>query len=52
MYVWFDFNNFNSFIESKMLPDARKLEKVVPVYKKYDKKDKSNYRPISIYLNT
>ena len=31
-----------------MLPDELKLAEVVPVYKKNNKKDKSNYRPISI----
>ena len=34
-----------------MFPDELKLAEVVPVYKKNDKKDKSNYRPISILSN-
>ena len=34
-----------------MLPDELKLAEVIPVYKKNDKKDKSNYRPISILSN-
>ena len=34
-----------------MFPDKLKLAEVVPVYKKNDKKDKSNYRPISILSN-
>ena len=34
-----------------MFLDELKLAEVVPVYKKNDKKDKSNYRPISILSN-
>ena len=34
-----------------MFPDELKLAEVVPVYKKNDKKDKSNYRPIIILPN-
>ena len=34
-----------------MFPDKLKLAEVVPVFKKNDKKDKINYRPISILLN-
>ena len=34
-----------------MFPDELKLAEVVPVYKKNDEKDKSNYRPISILSN-
>ena len=44
-------NNFNSCIESVMFPDKLKLAEVVPVFKKNDKKDKINYRPISILSN-
>ena len=35
-------------LERGIFPDELKLAKVVPVYEKNDKKDKSNYRPISI----
>ena len=38
-------NNFNSCLQSGMFPDELKLAEVIPVYKKNDKKDKSNYRP-------
>ena len=34
-----------------MFPDKLKLAEVVPVFKKNDKKDKSNCRPISIPSN-
>ena len=34
-----------------MFPDEPKLAEVVPVFKKNDEKDKSNYRPISILSN-
>ena len=44
-------NNFNSCIDSVMFPDTLKLAEVVPVFKKNDKKDKINYRPISILSN-
>ena len=41
----FLYNNFNSCLESGIFSDELKLAEVVPVYKKNDKKDKSNYRP-------
>ena len=44
--------NFNSYLESGMFPDELKLAEVVSVYKENGKKDKSNYRPISILSNT
>ena len=47
----FLYNNFNSCLESGMFPDELKLTEVVPVYRKNEKKDKSNYRPISILSN-
>ena len=47
----FSDNNFNSCLESGTFPDELKLAEVVPVYKKNEKKDKSNYRPISILSN-
>ena len=45
------YNNFNSYPESGMFPDELKLAEVAPVYKKNYKKNKSNYRPISILSN-
>ena len=47
----FLYNNFNSCLESGIFPDELKLAEVVPVYKKNDKKDESNYRAISILSN-
>ena len=43
--------NFNSCLESGMFPDDLKLAKVAPVFKKSEKKDKSNHRPVSILSN-
>ena len=51
MFTDFLYNNFNSCLEIGMFPDKLKLAEVVQVYKKNDKKDKSNYRPISILSN-
>ena len=34
-----------------MFPDELKLVEIVLVYKKNDKKDKSNYRPVNILSN-
>ena len=51
IFTDFLYNNFNSCLESGIFPDELKLAEVVPVYKKNDKKDKSNYRPISILSN-
>ena len=52
IFTDFLYNNFNSCLESGMFLDELKLAEVVPVYKKNDKKDKSNYRPINILSNT
>ena len=51
IFTDFLYNNFNSCLESGIFPDELKLAEVIPVYKKNDKKDKSNYRPISILSN-
>ena len=51
IFMDFLYNNFNSCLESGIFPDELKLAEVIPVYKKNDKKDKSNYRPISILSN-
>ena len=51
IFTDFLYNNFNSCLESGMFPDELKLAEVVPNYKKNDKKDKSNDRPISILSN-
>ena len=51
IFTDFLYNNFNSCLESGMFPDELKSAEVVPVYKKNDKKDKSNYRSIRILSN-
>ena len=51
IFMDFLYNSFNSCLESGIFPDELKLAEVAPVYKKNDKKDKSNYRPISILSN-
>ena len=39
---------FNKCIESGYYPDAMKIVKVAPIYKKGDKNNVNNYRPISV----
>jgi len=39
---------FNRIIETGVFPDQWKTSKVLPLFKKDDRKDMSNYRPISI----
>ena len=39
---------FNKCIESGHYPDAMKIAKVAPIYKKGDKNDVNNYRPIGL----
>ena len=43
--------NFSSCLEIGSFHEDLKCAKVVPIYKKNDKKDKSNYRPISLISN-
>ena len=43
--------NFNSCLETGSFPEDLKCAEVVPIYKKNDKKDKSNYRTISLLSN-
>ena len=43
--------NFNSCLETDSFPEDLKCAEVAPIYKKNDKKDKSNYGPISLLSN-
>ena len=46
---YFVYNNFNNALSSSHYPNG--LKYVTPVFKKDDKSDKRNYRPISILPN-
>ena len=39
---------YNASFESRIFPDQLKIPKVVPLYKKGDKRDIQNYRPIAL----
>jgi len=41
-------NIYNTSLESGIFPDKLKIAKVIPVHKKGDSRDVSNYRPISL----
>ena len=47
-YTYFLSSKFDNYLESGIFLDELKLVEVEPVYKKNDKNDKSNDRPISI----
>ena len=48
---YFVYNNFNNALSSSQYPNGLKHADVTPLFKKDDKSDKSNYRPISILPN-
>jgi hypothetical protein len=41
-------NIYNASLESGIFPDQPKIAKVVPLYRKGDKRDIQNYRPIAL----
>ena len=41
---------YNASLKSGIFPDKLKIAKVIPVHKKGDARDVSNYRPISLLL--
>ena len=45
---YFVYNNFNNALSSLQYPNGLKYADVTPVFKKDDKSDRINYRPISI----
>ena len=51
IFTDFLYKNFNTCLKSGIFPNDLKLAEVVSVYKKNDKKDKINYRPISTLSN-
>ena len=47
----FVYNNFNNALSSSQYPNGLKYADVTPVFKKDDKSDKGNYKPMSILPN-
>ena len=43
--------NFDSYLETISFPEDSRCAEIVPICKKNDKKDKSNYRPVSLLSN-
>ena len=41
-------NYINKCLSSSTFPDEFKIAEIIPVYKKQDVNDKTNYRPISL----
>ena len=50
-YPVFSIDPFNNALSSSQYPNGLKYADVTPVFKKDDKSEKSNYRPISILPN-
>ena len=51
MFTGFIAKDFDNCIDNGEFPDDVKHADVTPVYKKKDKSDKTNYRPVSILTN-
>ena len=43
-------NNFNTGIDNNTFPPTLKLAEIKPIYKKDDRCNKENYRPVSLML--
>ena len=41
-------NSFKNAFNENKFPDTRKLSDIVPVFKKLDPTDKTNFRPVSV----
>ena len=41
-------NCINKAIRNNKVPDSLKLSDIIPVFKKFDPSDKTNYRPVSV----
>ena len=51
MIAKFIAKSFNSRIDKGEFPAELKHANIVPIHKKKDKSDKSNYKPVSIFSN-
>ena len=52
LFATFIYNNGNKFLLDGNFPEDLETTEAVPVFKKKNCIDKSNYRPVSILLNT
>ena len=50
-FLKFNLKNFNYYIDKGEFPNDLKHTDIVPVYKKNDKCEKENYKPVSILSN-
>ena len=51
LFAEFLTRNFNACLNEGIFPEDLKCSEVVPIYKKKDRRDKNNYRPVSILSN-
>ena len=51
LIAYFILHNFNNALSSSEYPASLKYANITPIFKKDDKTDKTNYRPISILPN-
>ena len=50
--LYFVYNNFNNALSSSQYPNGLKYADVTPAFKKDDKSEKSNYRPLKVFSLT